>query len=102
MTGVALEILVALQQWQEGFGSLARADLCGLTGCSDREVRQAVAELRRNGHLVVPAQGGYRLAESADEVTTYTATLRERVHALATVINAMEAAASSKWGGNGC
>ena len=102
MTSVARAILENLERWQEGFWSLARVDLCRLTGCSAREVRAGVAELRRQGYLIVTAPGGgYRIAKSEAEVTEFTAALQQRIRSLTAVIEAMEAKAAEQFG-NGC
>lgn len=98
-SSVAVEVLAALKEWQESFHALGRGDLCALVGCSDREVRAAVAELRRHGHLVVVADGGgYRIAQSVEELHVFTAVMRRRIQALVEAIEAMEETAARRFG----
>jgi biotin operon repressor len=85
---------------QLGNGVVTRAALCALTGCSEREVRAAVAELRRHGHLVISTDdGGYRMARSVEEVRAYTQTLIWRLWRLWETVAAMESSAAKHFGG---
>jgi len=99
MDDIASRVLTALTTWQGSFYALTKSDLCGLVGCSERELRAAVGTLRRNGHLVVVAPGGgYRLAESIEEVDGFISAMRERIAALQTVVEAMESSAAQAFG----
>lgn len=94
-------IIRALNEYQESFYALSRADLCCLTGGDDRQVRASVARLRREGHLIVIAEvGGYRVAESADEVRAYVEGLERRMVALQVTIAALKTAAAARFGGD--
>jgi hypothetical protein len=96
---VAPAVLEVFQRWSKSRNTLSRQDLVGLTGLNDRLVRAAIAELRRQGHLIIADEsGGYRFAQSADEVLAYTASLKSRVDALRAVVRAMETAAEDTFG----
>lgn len=78
---------------------LSRRFLARIAGTTDRKMRQAVASLREQGHLIVADEaGGYRLATDARDVQRYTASLRSRISALSTVIKAMETTAQQQFG----
>lgn len=92
-------VLAVLQEFRRSGYSLSRQDLCARVGTSDRVLRAAVAELRRDGHLVVAEEtGGYQLARSWDEVERYTASLRSRITALREIVDAMERGATQQFG----
>jgi len=96
---VGPELLTLLERWQESYWALSRADLCQSLGCSERVLRAAVAELRRGGHLVVvPPEGGYRLARSWAEVARFTAALEERIESLQETIGVMRQVAGERFG----
>ena len=96
---IAPELLVMLERWQESYWALSRPDLCQSLGCSDRVLRAACALLRKEGHLVVvPPEGGYRLAKGYAEVVRFTATLKGRIESLAEVIGVMERVAEERFG----
>jgi len=79
--------------------TFSRNVLAYLSGTPDRRMRQAVAALREQGHLIVADEdGGYRLAKDANDVQRYTASLRSRIKALSKVIKAMETAAKHEFG----
>lgn len=95
----APQVLAILTRRGQSRNALSREDLCGLTGLNDRCVRAAIAELRRQGHLIIADDaGGYRFARSADEVLAYTASLKSRMDALRAVVHAMESAAEDQFG----
>jgi biotin operon repressor len=78
---------------------VSRRFLARIAGTSDRKMRQAVASLREQGHLIVADEGGgYRLAADVRDVQRYTASLRSRIVALARVIKAMETTAQHEFG----
>jgi DNA-binding IscR family transcriptional regulator len=78
---------------------VSRRTLAALNFTADRTMRQAVSELRAQGHLIVADEGGgYRLATSSQDVRRYTASLRSRIIALAKVVKAMETAAVKQFG----
>jgi len=55
--------------------------------------------LRKEGHLVVvPPEGGYRLAKSYAEVVRFTATMKGRIESLAETIGVMERVAGERFG----
>ena len=46
---------------------LSRYELAQLVGCSDRQMRLAIAELRDEGHMIgVTASGGYSINNKTD------------------------------------
>ena len=48
-----------------------RAELCRLTNLSDRQVRKAIEQLRKDGHMIISPGKGYRLAKDMAELETY-------------------------------
>jgi len=95
---LAPAVLKHLLIWAPSGVALSRDTLCNRVGCSDRVLRAAVVELRRQGHLVIAdGSGGYRLARNADEVAAYTASLKSRVRALREIIDVMEGAAEQRF-----
>jgi hypothetical protein len=92
--------LALLQEFAGKEYALTRADMCGRLHCTDRVLRAAIAELRRQGHLVVAQadEGGYRLARSWAEVTGYTASLKSRIQSLQEIIGVMETTARTRFG----
>lgn len=48
-----------------------RAELCRLTNLSDRQVRKAIEQLRKDGHMIISLEKGYRLAKDMAELETY-------------------------------
>lgn len=65
---------------------------------SDRLIRQAVAELRNQGYLLVADEGGgYRFASSYADVMRYTASLKSRIESLRDVIRRMELEAHRRY-----
>jgi biotin operon repressor len=92
-------VLEVFKRWRKSRNALSRQDLVGMTGLSDRLIRSAIAELRRQGYLIIADEnGGYRFARSVDEVLAYTASLKSRVDALREVVTAMESAAEDQFG----
>lgn len=80
-------------------GTFQRNYISRWCNVTDRDMRKAVAELRKQGHLIVADESaGYRLAMSVEDVRRYTATLRSRITALAQVVKAMEAEAAKQFG----
>lgn len=76
---------------------LSRLALAQLCGCTERELRLAVRELRRGGQPVVAERGGFRLAVDLDEVLAYTATLRRQAEATMELVARVEGAARGLW-----
>lgn len=77
----------------------SRRSLSVRCGVNDREMRRAVAQLRKEGHLIVADKnGGYRKATSAEDVRRFTASLRSRIIDEAQTIRAMEAEAVKQFG----
>lgn len=96
---IARMIYRVLRDTQDSARAMSRGELSELCGCSVREVRAALGDLRRDGVLVVAdEQGGYRLATSTAEVEAYTARLKRRVQALREICDAMDQAAACLWG----
>ncbi len=48
-----------------------RAELCWLMNISDRQVRKAIEQLRKDGHMIISLEKGYRLAKDMAELETY-------------------------------
>jgi biotin operon repressor len=72
----------ALLAYQLGLGAHnARSigDIAEASGCSRREVEQAVEEARRAGFPLVAGQRGVWVATSVDELVNYEQRLRSRV-----------------------
>ena len=83
----------------EHTGTYSRSYLANSCATSDRDMREALAELRAQGRLIVAdVEGGYRLATSAEDVRRYTGSLRSRIVALAKIVRAMEAEAIRQFG----
>jgi len=96
---VAPQALQLLEKFRDGEYVLSRTDIAGRLGVTDRVVRATMAELRKQGYLIVAdAKGGYRFARSLEDVQRYTASLKSRVAALRAVIMQMEAAAQRVYG----
>lgn len=92
-------VLRILQRWRPTGNTLTRGDLCVQVGCNDRVLREAIAELRKAGHLiVVDKNGGYRFARNGDEVYVYVRSLQRNIRALVEVCDAMAAAAALQYG----
>lgn len=91
---IAPQLLELFEDWYGAQAALKRRHLCQTLECSDSVLRAAIGLLRRQGHLVIadPEAGGYRLAQSVDEVEQYIDTLTRQVEALQEIITAMEAA----------
>jgi DNA-binding GntR family transcriptional regulator len=96
LANAALQIF---EEWRGSRRALSRKDLCHRLGCDDRILRQAVRELRCQGHLIVAdPNGGYRFAQCGEEVFGYTSSLKSRIQALREVTEAMEAQARQRFG----
>ena len=96
---LAERALPVFEQFRGSSVALSRESLCKRLDCQDRLLRDAVRELRCQGHLIVADEaGGYRFAKSGEEVYGYTASLKSRIQALREVTEAMEAAAQQKFG----
>jgi len=96
---VAPAVLEVLQGWRGSSYVMSRQTLCHRLGCSDRVLRAAIVELRKQGHLIIADEdGGYRFARSVDEVLGYTGSLKSRIGSLWEVIRLMEAAAERQFG----
>ena len=48
-----------------------RSELCRLTNLSDRQVRKAIETLRKDGHMIISLEKGYRLAADMAELESY-------------------------------
>jgi len=95
---LAPRLLRIFEAWRSSGRVLERADLAHQLACSDRILRVAVAVLRKDGHpIIAEGEGGYRFARSADEVLSFTGTLKSRIGELRQVVNALEAAAAREW-----
>ena len=79
--------------------SVSRIELSVLAGCSERDVRTAISELRRQGWLVVGDAEGYWIAQNADEVHQVLRALECRIESLQEVIAAMRAASYLRFDG---
>lgn len=91
----APQVLALLEEFRHKTYILTRADMTGRLGITDRVLRAAVAELRKQGHLVVADEnGGYRFAVSWNDVNRYTASLKSRIAALREIVAEMETTAA--------
>ena len=82
----------------------AIAGACGLRGrYADRPVREAVRQLRQEGHLILSSVGrepGYFLAATAEEWEQFRdGNLRPRALDILETAKAMGQAAADRWGG---
>ena len=48
-----------------------RSELCRITNISDRQVRKAIEQLRKDGYMIISLEKGYRLAKDMAELETY-------------------------------
>jgi len=95
-------VLEELQRWQGSSHVLSRKDLCAMVECSDRTLRSAIVALRKSGYLIIAdEQGGYRFARDAEDLYTYTTSLKTRIQAMRVVIELMEAAGIREFGAPG-
>ena len=80
-------VLLVLQE-----GRKTRAELCQRTGLDDRQVREAVSDLRSNGVRVISSStvGGYWIAESEDDYMPFRAELYSRAMKILETIRAMD------------
>jgi len=96
---IASQALRHLELWRGRRKALTRDELCRMIGCDDRNLRNALRELRVQGYLIVAeADGGYRFALEGGEVYGYTSSLKSRIQALREVAEAMEASAEREFG----
>ncbi len=95
----SMAVLQLLQQFRGRSYVLTREDIAGRLGIRDRIVRAAIAELRRQGHLIVADEsGGYRFANGWDDVLRYTSSLKSRLTSLREVVERMETQAAIEFG----
>jgi len=80
--------------------SVSRIELSVLVGCSERDVRTAISELRRQGWLVVGDVAGYRIAQNVEEVHQVVRALTSQIRSLQEVVDAMQMAASTRFEGD--
>lgn len=90
-------VLAALRVHPARF--VSRIELSALAGCSERFVRTAISELRRQGWLIVGDAAGYRIAQNADEVHQVVRALECQIESLQEVIAAMRAASYLRFDG---
>jgi biotin operon repressor len=81
--------------------AMSRAELATLADCSERQIRTAISDLRRQGWLVVGDASGYRIAQTVEEVIHTVMSLERQIHSLDEVITAMRTAALSRFGISG-
>jgi hypothetical protein len=85
-------------------GGQALTTTAGLLGfpCQDRQVREAIKQLRRDGHLIGSAagdNGGYFLIASHQEFEDFaSSTFRAQIVDMSETLKAMQSAAAQKWG----
>jgi len=97
---VAPVVLEQLRTWRASGQALSRRALAHRCECSDRVLRFAVAELRRQGHLIIAEDaGGYRLAQTPEDVEAYVNTLKSRCQALREIIDRMQASSDRQFAG---
>jgi len=96
---LARDLLGILQQWRGRGTALSRPALCRRLSCGDRELRLAVRELRLQGHpIIAESAGGYRFAESADEVDEFVDTLSSRIKKLSRLKKSLQTASAREFG----
>lgn len=78
--------------------AVGRAELMALTGCSSREVRMAISELRRGSWLIVGDGAGYRFARNAEEVKRMISDLERQERTLQEVRQALTEAVRLRFG----
>ena len=79
--------------------TVSRIELAQLASCSERDVRTAISELRRQGWLVVGDAAGYRIAQDVEEVHQVVRALMTQIRSLQEVVEAMQVAASARFEG---
>lgn len=77
--------------------TVSRIELSALAGCSERDVRTAISELRRQGWLVVGDAAGYRIAQNVEEVHQVVRALTSQIKSLQEVVEAMQMAANVRF-----
>ncbi len=77
--------------------TMCRTELAALAGCSERDVRTAISELRRAGWLIVGDAAGYRIAQNVEEVHQVVRALTSQIRSLQEVVEAMQVAASARF-----
>jgi len=87
---ITLDILTVLKRHAR---FVTRAELVQSTRSNDRQVREAISDLRRQGQLIVGDEGGYRFAQTWDDVFHCISRIEHQVHVLNEVKLAMLTAA---------
>lgn len=59
--------------------SIGQAELAGWAGCTNRQVRAAIADLRRQGWLIMGNGSGYYFARNIDEVHRFLARIADQI-----------------------
>jgi DNA-binding GntR family transcriptional regulator len=92
-------VLQVLRDWRGHKYVPSREDLSARCHVDDRVLRAAIAELRRQGYLIVAdEEGGYRFATGWNDVERFLASMKSRIVALREVVTAMETRAAAEFG----
>lgn len=75
-----------------------RSELTMQAGCSSRELRKVISELRRAGWLIVGDESGYRFAQTVEEVNQVITNLERQERSLHEVVEVMREAAEDRFG----
>lgn len=69
---------------------ITRADLCNMTGLSDRIVRRIIAELRQEGNWIINRGNGYYRGRSESDRKYLIADYNSRITKMAKTVRALE------------
>ena len=69
---------------------VTRADLCNMTGLSDRIVRRIIAELRQEGNWIINRGNGYYRGRSESDRKYLIADYNSRITKMAKTVKALE------------
>jgi len=74
-----------------------RGELVQALHSNDRLVREAISDLRRQGHLIVSDEGGYRFALNFEDVFHCVRSIERQARVLNEVASAMKTAAAQRF-----
>jgi len=99
IAAIAPLALHVLSNWRGKGYPLSRTDLAARCNCDDRTLRAAIAELRRQGYLIVADKdGGYRFASSWADVERFLSEMKSRITAIREIVESMERTAAQEFG----
>lgn len=105
--GLPRVVLQVLQHHRGAASAVSKAELTAnvsrIIGASERQIRLAIEELRRQGVLVcaMSSAGGYFIADNRQEVDAFLAEYLARVREISQTAHAMSDAAVREFGEGG-